>query len=136
MCVRHWKGIEPRTSQTLHKCYTLGYIPALFKINVLKESFSLTHTCKHALAHGACMHAHTTEGASKSPEEGTGSPAGKAAQCGCWECSLQDMGLYVLLRAILSSYPTPTSALSPETGPSSSVKASLEILVFMPQPSM
>lgn len=112
MCVRerHWKGIEPSTSHTT-QMLSLGYIPSLFKINCFKRIL-FTHTQARTLAHGACMHAcmhaHTTEGASKSSEEGTGSPAGEDAQCACWECSLQDMCLYVLLSTGPSSAPTPT----------------------------
>lgn len=112
VCVRerHWKGIEPSTSHTT-QMLSLGYIPSLFKINCFKRIL-FTHTQARTLAHGACMHAcmhaHTTEGASKSSEEGTGSPAGEDAQCACWECSLQDMCLYVLLSTGPSSAPTPT----------------------------
>lgn len=95
-------------THTLRKCYHWATSLLFSKLIALKEFFSHTHIHAHSRMAHACMHAHTTEDASKSSEEGTGSPAGEDAQCACWECSLQDMCLYVLLSTGPSSAPTPT----------------------------
>lgn len=134
VCGRHWKGIEPGTSHTLCKCYT----SLLFsKLIVLKEFFSYTHM--QARSRAWCMHACSHNW--RCQQE---SRRGHWIPCR-WSCPVGVLGKFSARhgpvcapkhRAILSSSPTPTSVLSPETGSSSSIKASLEILVFMPQPSM
>lgn len=139
VCVRerHWKGIEPSTSHTT-QMLSLGYIPSLFKINCFKRIL-FTHTQARTLAHGACMHACSHNWRCQQEFR-----RGHWIPCR-WRCPMCVLGMFSARhvpvcaskhRAILSSYPNPTIALSPETSPSSSVKASLEILIFKPQPSM
>lgn len=132
VCVRerHWKGIEPSSSHTLRKCYHWT-TSLLFSKLIIFKKILFTHTRRmHACSHNwRCQQE---------------SRRGHWIPCR-WSCPVWVLGMFSAKHmpvcvpkhwAILSSYPNPSTVLSPETSPSSSVKASLEILVFKPQSSI